>query len=79
MPLGFILKKITSHISDIDFSAPTGRCSICGHTTYLIKGSMSEDICPWCKVVRLLILLRIPLESATDLLSSIEEKHKIKL
>jgi len=79
MFLGFILNKITSHISDVDFSSPTGRCSICGHRTYLIKGSISEDICPWCKVVRLLILLRIPLESATDLLSSIEEKHKIKL
>lgn len=77
MFLGFILNKITSHISDVDFSSPTGRCSICGHRTYLIKGSISEDICPWCKVVRLLILLRIPLESATDLLSSIEEKHKL--
>lgn len=79
MFLHFILNKVSSHISDVDFSSPTGRCSICGHKTYLIKGSVSEDVCPWCKVMRLLILLSIPIESMTDFVSIIERKHKVKL
>lgn len=58
----FLKCKILSEISDIDFERPTGICSHCGHKTYMIKGSMTEDVCPWCKIMRLLVPLRLPIE-----------------
>ncbi len=79
MLISFITNKILSHITDVDFERPSGRCDICGHRTYMVKGSITEDVCPWCKIMRLLLVLKLPTDSINDITSSIEQKHKIKL
>lgn len=49
--------KVLAELSYVDFERPTGRCSVCGHKTYMVKGSMTEDVCVYCKIQRILILV----------------------
>lgn len=56
----YLKNKILGDLSDIDFERPTGRCGVCGHKTYMIKGSMTEDVCVYCKIQRMLIPLLLP-------------------
>ena len=44
------------HDSDLDFSRPVGRCASCGHKTYMLKGSLTEEVCSHCGLTRILVL-----------------------
>jgi|UPI000496622D hypothetical protein len=79
MLISFITYKVLSHITDIDFERPSGKCGVCGHRTYMIKGSITEDVCPWCKLMRLLLVMKLPIDEINKITTSIEQKHKIKL
>lgn len=79
MLVSFLTNKILSHITDVDFDRPSERCDICGHRTYMVKSSITEDVCPWCKIMRILQVLTLPADAIKSIISSIEEKHKIQL
>ena len=36
---------LLEELYDVDLSRPTGRCGVCGHKTYMLAGSMFEDVC----------------------------------
>jgi len=42
--------------SDLDYSRPVGRCASCGHKTYMLKGSKTEEVCSHCGLTRILVL-----------------------
>lgn len=42
--------------SDLDYSRPVGRCAACGHKTYMLKGSLTEEVCSHCGLIRILVL-----------------------
>lgn len=42
--------------SDLDYSRPVGRCASCGHKTYMLKGSLNEEVCSHCGLTRILVL-----------------------
>lgn len=42
--------------SDLDYSRPVGRCASCGHETYMLKGSLTEEVCSHCGLTRILVL-----------------------
>ncbi len=42
--------------SDLDYSRPVGRCASCGHKTYMLKGSLNEEVCSHCGLIRILVL-----------------------
>ena len=42
--------------SDLDYSRPVGRCASCGHKTYMLKGSLTEEVCSHCGLTRILVL-----------------------
>ncbi|MBE6336607.1 MAG: hypothetical protein E7066_08050 [Lentimicrobiaceae bacterium] len=79
----FNINKIFTYLSDIDFDKPTGKCDICGHRTYLIKGTVNQDVCPWCKIMRLLVVLRLPKEVIDSFFRKVENKvnenRKVKI
>ncbi len=79
MLISYIVNKVLSHITYVDFERLSGRCDICKHRTYMIKGSITEDVCPWCKIMRLLVVLRLPTDKVNDITSTIEQNTKVKL
>jgi len=74
-----LIRFITSAISSADYSRPSGRCGKCGHQTYMQKGSMTYDVCPWCTVMRILLPLRLPLEVIQEMFGKVENKQKSKM
>lgn len=76
-----LIRIISSAISSADYDRPSGKCGKCGHQTYMQKGSMTNDICPWCAVMRVLIPLTIPIEVIQKLFRRVEtrEKEKVKI
>ncbi|MBO5814739.1 MAG: hypothetical protein J6R30_01335 [Bacteroidales bacterium] len=74
-----LLKIILSAISAADYSRPSGRCGKCGHQTYMQKGSMVYDVCPWCAVMRILIPLSLPVEVIRNMFSKVEKREKEKV
>lgn len=74
-----LTRFIMSAIADADYDRPSGRCGVCGHQTYMQKGSMVYDVCPWCAVMRILIPLRLPIEVIRDMFERTEAKHKREL
>ena len=55
-----IKNKLLKEVCNVDIDRPTGRCGVCGHKTYMLEGSMTEDVCIHCKIMRILIPLRLP-------------------
>lgn len=74
MMLDYLKKKILGDLSDIDFERPTGRCVVCGHKTYMVKGSMTEDVCVYCKIQRILVPILMPAEFLEWLYGLIKDK-----
>lgn len=62
----------------MDVDRPTGRCGVCGHKTYMVEGSMSEDVCVYCKIMRILLPLRLPAEVIMRLFGWVDEKINSK-
>lgn len=62
----------------MDVDRPTGRCGVCGHKTYMVEGSMSEDVCVYCKIMRILLPLRLPAEVIMILFGWVNEKINSK-
>lgn len=62
----------------MDVDRPTGRCGVCGHKTYMVEGSMSEDVCVYCKIMRILLPLRLPAEVIMRLFEWVNEKINSK-
>lgn len=79
MLLQFFINRVLGNLTDIDFNRPSTKCGVCGHQTYFIKGEIEADVCPWCKIMRILIALRIPEDSFNEIISGIECRKKIKL
>ncbi len=69
-----IKNKLLKEVYNVDVDRPTGRCAVCGHKTYMIDGSMTEDVCIHCKIMRILIPLRLPEEVLKVLYDWLEEK-----
>lgn len=62
-------------ISNVDFNRPIGKCGKCGHQTYMIQGSDIEEVCPWCRIMRLLVPLRLPVDVIEALFGKITNRH----
>lgn len=75
----FIIKKALGNLTDIDFDRPSSKCGRCGHQAYFMNGEIDVDVCPWCKIMRILIALRLPEEYFNVVISGIEDRKKIKL
>lgn len=69
---------LLEELYDVDLSRPTGRCGVCGHKTYMLAGSMFEDVCIHCKIMRILIPLRVPIEVINDLIVRVENHDKLE-
>lgn len=70
--------KLLKEVCNVDVDRPTGRCGVCGHKTYMVEGSMSEDVCVYCKIMRILIPLRLPAEVIMRLFGWVDEKINSK-
>lgn len=69
-----IKNKLLKEVCNVDTDRPTGRCGVCGHKTYMIEGSMTENVCIHCKIMRILIPLRLPEEVIKALFGWVDEK-----
>lgn len=69
-----IKNKLLKEVCNVDVDRPTGRCCVCGHKTYMLEGSMTEDVCIHCKIMRILIPLRLPEEVIKALFGWVDEK-----
>lgn len=69
-----IKNKLLEEIGNVDVNRPTGRCNICGHETYMISGSITEDVCVHCKIMRKLVPLKLPVEIIRMLFDWVDEK-----
>ena len=69
-----IKNKLLKEVWDVDIDRPTGRCGVCGHKTYMLVGSMTEDVCIHCKIMRILIPLRLPEEVIKVMCGWVDEK-----
>ncbi len=69
-----IKNKLLKEVYNVDVDRLTGRCGVCGHKTYMIDGSMTEDVCIHYKIMRILIPLRLPEEVLKVLYDWLEEK-----
>ena len=67
--------KLLKEVCNVDVDRPTGRC---GHKTYMVEGSMSEDVCVYCKIMRILLPLRLPAEVIMRLFGWVNEKINSK-
>ena len=70
--------KLLKEVCNVDVDRPTGRCGVCGHKTYMVEGSMSEDVCVYCKIMRILLPLRLPAEVIRRLFGWVDEKINSK-
>lgn len=70
--------KLLKEVCNVDVDRPTGRCGVCGHKTYMVEGSMSEDVCVYCKIMRILLPLRLPAEVIMRLFGWVDEKINSK-
>jgi hypothetical protein len=70
--------KLLKEVCNVDVDRPTGRCGVCGHKTYMVEGSMSEDVCVYCKIMRILLPLRLPAEVIMRLFGWVNEKINSK-
>lgn len=81
----FRFLELMRRMRQIDFNRPGNECFSCGHRTYMLKGSMTEDVCPWCALVRILEPLLLPIEVLEEIfgkvteLVKVEQKGKLKL
>lgn len=69
-----IKNKLLKEVCNVDIDRPTGRCGVCGHKTYMIEGSMTEDVCIHCKIMRILIPLYLSKEVIKALFGWVDEK-----
>lgn len=69
-----IKNKLLKEVCNVDIDRPTGRCGVCGHKTYMIEGSMTEDVCIHCKIMRILIPLCLSKEVIKALFGWVDEK-----
>lgn len=74
-----ILRRVRAIIDGIDLDRPVGTCDICGHRTYFAKGSYTEVVCIWCRIVAMLKLLLIPAKDHHKVQAKIETELKLKL
>lgn len=78
-----IKNKLLKEVCNVDIDRPTGRCGVCGDKTYMIAGSMTEDVCIHCKIMRILIPLRLPEQVVKTLFGWVDErlnnKDKLKM
>ena len=74
-----ILRRVRAIIDGIDLDRPVGTCAICGHRTYFAKGSYTEVVCIWCRIVAMLKLLLIPAKDHHQVQAKIETELKLKL
>ena len=63
-----------NEVCNVDIDRPTRRCGVCGHKTYMIEGSMTEDVCIHCQIMRILIPLRLTEEVIKALFGWVDEK-----
>lgn len=74
-----ILRRVRALIDGIDLDRPVGKCAICGHKTYFAKGSYTEVVCIWCRIVAILKLLLIPERDHHKVQTRIERELELKL
>lgn len=43
---------VARYAESVDYSQRTGKCGKCGSKTYLLKGTMTKDCCPYCGIIR---------------------------
>lgn len=77
--MNYILSRVRDIIKDIDLDRPAGTCAICGHRTYFAKGSLTEVVCIWCRIVAMLQLLLIPAKDHHKVQAKIEKELELKL
>ena len=73
-----IKKMLLKEVCNVDMNRPTGRCVVCGHKTYMLYDSMSEEVCIHCKIVRILLPLRLPDELIKVLFGWVDHKLNSK-